>query len=341
MSPRRVPLLLPCHGAREDGPTAAQVAGGLAARGLVEVIDDVDLAERAAAAGREVLSLDGCAASCQARLLDAHGVRDFRALNLDGVEVADASSVAELEAAASPLRRSRRRVPSLPDVDDRRNHSLDDYLLAVDALTAPIVDCGAVVDAPTVSAHIARSLHVSRAAAGEMVGRLEHEQLVRRAENKDVLLTVRGRAVADRLLRQHRILECFVVDTLGYPLAEAFDQARRLAEGFDDEAVERVFAALGHPERCAHGWPIDPADPRFGARGLHALSAAEPGATVVVDRVEEASRGRLQALAAAGVLPGTRLADVSVHTAAATVSFALDGAERAIGAVLAGAVLVR
>jgi DtxR family transcriptional regulator, Mn-dependent transcriptional regulator len=342
MSSPRVPLLLPCHGTRDDGPDAAEVADELAARGLAEVVDDVDLAERAAADGREVLALDGCAASCQARLLDAHGVREFRTLNLSQpAEVEGAASVADLEAAASPLRRSRRRLAPLPEVDDRRSHTLEDYLLAVDTLTAPIVDCGSVVDAPTVSAHIARSLHVSRAAAGEMVARLEDEELIRRAANKDVLLTAKGRAVADGLLRKHRILECFVVETLGYTLADSFDQARQLAEGFGDDAVERVFDALARPARCPHGWPIDAAEARLSVRELHTLGSADEGATVVVDRFEEMSRGRVQALADAGVVPGGRLERVSPHPAAGTVSFTIDGAERSIGTVLADAVLVR
>ena len=342
MSSRPVPLLLPCHGTREDGPDAAEVADELAARGLAEVVDDVDVAERAAADGREVLALDGCAASCQARLLDAHGVREFRTLNLSQpAEVEGAASVAELEAAAAPLRRSRRRLAPLPEADERRTHTLEDYLLAVDALTAPIVDCGSVVDAPTVSAHLARALNVSRAAAGEMVARLEDEQLIRRAANKDVLLTPKGRAAADRLLRKQRILECFVAETLGYALADSFDQARQLAEGFGDDAVERVFEALGRPARCPHGWPIDAAEARQSVRELHALGSVDSGATVVVDRLEEVSRGRVQALADAGLTPGGRLDHVAAHAAAGTVSFTIDGAERSIGTLLAGAVLVR
>ncbi|HVU78318.1 MAG TPA: iron dependent repressor, metal binding and dimerization domain protein [Gaiellaceae bacterium] len=338
--PSKVPVLLPCHGARESGVRADDVAADLAARGLAEVVDDIEQVVAAAREGRPVLALDACAASCQARLLDARGVPALRALNLSE-DVADASSVAALEAAATPVKRTRRALPVVPQSDERRSHSLDDYLLALDALTSPIVECGAVADAPTLTAHVAQLLGVSRAAAGEMVARLEEEGLLRRGEHKELLLTVGGRAAADRLLRTQRILECFVVESLGYSIAECHEQARRLAPGFDTDAVERVWESLGRPERCPHGRPVDAAQARDGERRLLALSAVRPGGEVTVDRLEEGSRLRLTALADAGIAPGVRLADVTVSAGAEMVSFVVEGERRSISSLLAGAVLVR
>ncbi len=343
MSGRRPPVLLPCSGSSAAGPAAADVARDLAGRGLAEVVGDIERVVAAAREGREVLALDGCASGCQARLLDAHGVRVVRALNLAEAanEVADASSIAELEAAAVPVRRTRRRPAAVPGAGERRVRSLDEYLLAVDVLTAPVVECGAVVDAPTVVAHIAKLLQVSRPTAGEMVGRLEHEGLIRRGAHKDVLLTATGRAHADRLLRRQRILECFVVDELGYTLAECHEQARRLVVGFDDEQVERIWARLDKPERCPHGCSIDPAQARRNARELLALSAVPGGAAVTVDRLEGSDGERLHALVDAGVHPGARLSGVTQNPAAGIVSFAVAGERHSLDRSLAAAVLVR
>jgi len=342
----KVPVLLPCHGAPESGARAVEVAADLAGRGLAEVVEDIEQVVAAAREGRAVLALDGCAGSCQARLLDAHGVRALRALNLSepsagGEELAHASSVAALEAAATPVKRTRRALTVAPQPDERRTHSLDDYLLALDALTSPVVECGAVADAPTLTAHVAQLLGVSRAAAGEMVARLKEEGLVQRGEHKDLLLTVAGRAAADRLLRTQRILECFVVESLGYSIAECHERARELAPGFDAEAVERVWESLGRPERCPHGRPLDPVQARDGARELLALSAVRLGSGVTVDRLEEGNRERLSALADAGIRPGTRLTEVAVNPAAGMVSFLVGGERGTISSLLAGAVLVR
>lgn len=314
------------------GDTAQEMEG----RGLVEVVDDLDAIMAAARSGRAIVAFDGCAAGCQARWLDAQGVRATSTLKLPV-----SAGAAELENSTVRQRRARPLPPVAVPSQTHRTNSLDDYLLAVDALTAPVVECGAVVDAPTLAAHVAQILGVSRPAAGEMIGRLEKDGLVFRGERKEVLLTPSGRRAADVLLRRQRILERFVVETLGYDVAGCFEEARGLAPGFDEDALERLWHALGRPDRCPHGRPVDPAEARRTARDLIALSAAKPGSTVRVDRLEEGNRERLQALDDAGVRPGSVLTNVEVHAAADLVSFTGDEGRDAISVSLAGSVLVR
>jgi DtxR family Mn-dependent transcriptional regulator len=341
------PILLPCHGASSRGVEAAEVASRLVSHGLVEVIEDIEQIVAAARGGREVIALDACAASCQARLLDARGLGTLRTLTLSdegpsGSDVGDATSVGELEAATSPPKRTRRTL-SVPtgELSGRRSHSHEDYLLALDTLTSPVVECGAIVDSPTLAAHVAQILGISRPAAGETLARLEEEGFIRRGVHKDVLLTVSGRREADRILRKQRILECFAVETLGYPIDECFERAREISLGFAEETLGRVWAALGHPARCPHGWPVDPARSRIETRGLFVLSAAHADADVTVERLDEMSGERLRALLAAGIEPGRSLHAVSVNPAAGMVGFAAADEQAAISVLLAGSVLVR
>jgi DtxR family Mn-dependent transcriptional regulator len=343
----RPPILLPCHGTSARGVQADDVAAALDGRGLVQVIDDIEEIVAAAREGREVIALDGCAASCQARLLDARGVETLRSLNLGDERrrterVSAASSVAELEAASGPVRRARRAAPAGGgELSHRTTHSLDDYLLALDSLTSPVVACGAVADAPTVAAHVAQVLGVSRPAAGEMLGRLEDGGFVSRGAHKDVLLTPRGRNVADRALRRQRILECFAVQTLGYGIDECYERAREIAEGFTGESLDRVWSVLGRPERCPHGWPVDAEQGRQESRGLLALSSAGAADVVEVERVDETSRERLLMLLESGIAPGETLSEISVTPAAEMVSFAAGGERHSISLALAGSALVR
>jgi DtxR family Mn-dependent transcriptional regulator len=341
------PILLPCHGASSRGVEAADVASRLAGHGLVEVVEDIEQIVAAARTGREVIALDACAASCQARLLDARGVATLRTLALSderpaGSDVGDATSVGELEAATSLPKRTRRAM-SIPtgELSGRRSHSHEDYLLALDTLTSPVVECGAIVDSPTLAAHVAQILGISRPAAGETLARLEEEGFIRRGVHKDVLLTVSGRREADRILRKQRILECFAVETLGYPVDECFERAREISLGFAEETLGRVWAALGHPARCPHGWPVDPTRSRIETRGLFALSAAHADANVTVERLDEMSGERLRALLEAGIEPGRSLRAVSVNPAAGMVGFAAASEQGAISLLLAGSVLVR
>jgi DtxR family Mn-dependent transcriptional regulator len=347
MAKADLPILLPCHGASKRGISADSVAEHLAAKGLADVIEDIEQIVAAAREGREVIALDGCSASCQARLLDARGVQTLRSLNLTETatgsrDVAAASSVRELEAATSAVKRTRRAmtVPA-SELGAHRSHSLDDYLLALDTLTSPVVECGAVVDSPTLAAHVARMLGVSRPAAGEMLARLEEAGYIRRGVHKAVLLTAAGRAQADRILRRQRILECFVVQTLGYQAEECYERAREISAGFDDEALDRVWSALERPERCPHGWPVDPVRSRREARGLVALSAVPAAGRVTVERLDETSRERLRALLQSGIEPGRPLSEVTVNAGAGMVGFVSAGARRSISVVLAGSALVR
>ncbi|MGB8349296.1 MAG: iron dependent repressor, metal binding and dimerization domain protein [Gaiella sp.] len=335
MADRDVPLVVPCHGVTDEGVRVGDAAREMEGRGLVDVVDDLDAIMAAARSGRAIVALDGCAAGCQARWLDAQGVRSTSTLKLEPAGAGGPRT------AAMPQRRARRLPPVAPPAHPNRTNSLDDYLLAVDALTAPVVACGAVVDAPTLAAHVAQILGVSRPAAGEMIGRLEKEGLVFRGERKEVLLTPSGRTAADVLLRRQRILEHFVVETLGYDLADCHEEARGLAPGFDEDALERLWLALGKPDRCPHGRPIDAEEARRTARKLIALSAAQPGSTVHVDRLDEGNRERLRALGDAGIRPGSVLSDIEVHDAAELVSFTGDDGREAISVSLAGSVLVR
>src|SRR5207244_2524080 len=64
-------------------------------------------------------------------------------------------------------------------------------------------------------------LGVSRASAGEMLKRLEVEGLIERGARKEALLTASGRVRAERVVREHRIIERLLTDFMGYTAAAA------------------------------------------------------------------------------------------------------------------------
>ena len=120
-------------------------------------------------------------------------------------------------------------------------------------------------------------LGVSRASAGEMLKRLEAEGLVERGEHKEAILTPAGAERARKVVRKHRIIERLLTDFMGYTAAEAHVHADELGDTFTDDMVERIEEKLGHPDRCPHGWPIDPDVEQAENRELQPLSALEPG----------------------------------------------------------------
>src|SRR5437588_4345084 len=121
-------------------------------------------------------------------------------------------------------------------------------------------------------------LGVSGASAGEMLKRLEREGVIERGEHKEALLTKTGRARAEKVVRKHRIIERLLTDFMGYTAAEAHVHADELGGTFTDDMVERIDERLGHPDRCPHGWPVDPEAEQAENRDLAPLSDLGPGA---------------------------------------------------------------
>src|ERR687893_2354856 len=141
-----------------------------------------------------------------------------------------------------------------------QGHSVDDYIETIYFLAFPVGEYRpATRGAPALAARVAEMLGVSRASAGEMLKRLEADGLVERGEQKEAILTPEGAERAEKVVRKHRIIERFLTDFMGYTAAEAHVHADELGDTFTDDMVERIAERLGQPDRCPHGWPVDPA----------------------------------------------------------------------------------
>ena len=294
------------------------------------------------------MTLDGCRSACLSRRLTAEGRPPSHRLNLAdcGVDEASLAGVVLAELADDVARRLARPAapvalvrPRRPEqqaaASSRRAHTVDDYLLALDALTNPVAACGALIaGVPTLAAHVSGLLGVSRPSAGEMLARLERSGLVRRGDRKELLLTASGRAAADRAIGRHRLLEHFAVSFLGYTLAECYERARMLDGAFDDDSLQHLRGALDGPARCPHGWPVDPAAARAEGDALTSLTALRPGeaATVICLAENDASLERLVTL---GIVPGAR---IGAETGGL---YEVDGRTVRLAAGPAAAVLVR
>ena len=150
-------------------------------------------------------------------------------------------------------------------------------------------------------------LGVSRASAGEMLKRLEAEGLIKRGEHKEAILTKTGRARAEKVVRKHRIIERLLTDFMGYTAAEAHVHADELGDTFSEEMVERIEEKLGNPDRCPHGWPVDPAFEQKENSELAPLAALTPGTSAEIVRLAEHDGELLHYFYDEGFVPGTKL----------------------------------
>src|SRR5215468_9425298 len=169
-----------------------------------------------------------------------------------------------------------------------QGHSVDEYLETIYFLAFPIGEYRPhETGTPTLAARVAEMLGVSRASAGEMLKRLESEGLVERGEHKEAILTPAGRVRAEKAVRKHRIIERLLTDFMGYTAAEAHVHADELGDTFSDDMIERIDEQLGHPERCPHGWPVDPDAEQAENAELAPLADLDPPAQATIVRLAE------------------------------------------------------
>jgi DtxR family Mn-dependent transcriptional regulator len=223
-----------------------------------------------------------------------------------------------------------------------QGHSVDDYLETIYFLAFPIGEYRPpTTGSPTLASRVAEMLSVSRASAGEMLKRLESEGLVERGEHKEAILTRKGRERAERVVRKHRIIERLLTDFMGYTPAEAHVHADELGGTFTDDMVERIEQRLGNPERCPHGWPVDPELEHVENRELAPLAALLPGTRATIVRLAEHDGDLLHWFYDEGFVPGAEVELRAAQPAAGQFRVAVDGSERAIGEKAAAGLYVR
>jgi DtxR family Mn-dependent transcriptional regulator len=214
---------------------------------------------------------------------------------------------------------------------DQHRHGIDEYLETIYFLAFPIGEYTLKGQgAPPLASRVAEMLGVSRASAGEMLKRLEAEGLVERGEKKEAILTPAGRVRAEHVVRKHRLIERLLTDFMGYTGAEAHVHADTLGDTFTDDMVERIDEKLGHPDRCPHGWPVDPAVEQEENQHLAPLAALEPGTSATIVRLAEHDGELLHWFYDNGFVPGTTVTVRAAQPAADEFTVSLGGADRAV-----------
>ena len=223
------------------------------------------------------------------------------------------------------------------------NHGIDEYLETIYFLAFPIGEYRPAGPGTTqaIAARVAEMLGVSRASAGEMLKRLEAEGLVERGEHKEALLTEAGAQRARKVVRKHRVIERLLTDFMGYTAAEAHVHADELGGTFSDEMIERIDERLGHPERCPHGWPVDPDFEQAENRELEPLSDVPPGESATIVRLAEHDGELLHWFYDEGLVPGEVVELRAAEPAAGQFRVVVGGVEKAIGERAAGGLFVR
>ena len=154
---------------------------------------------------------------------------------------------------------------------------------------------------------LAERLGVTPGSASGMVKRLGELGLVEHRPYHGVSLTDAGRRVALEVIRHHRLLELYLVESLGVPWDQVHAEAEVLEHVLSDELEELISAKLGNPTRDPHGDPIPTPDLTIEEGATESLQALEPGNRARFTRVSDSNPDMLRFLAERGIAPGDAL----------------------------------
>jgi DtxR family transcriptional regulator, Mn-dependent transcriptional regulator len=187
------------------------------------------------------------------------------------------------------------------DTPSSITYSIQDYLKCIYDLT---------VDGDAASTNaIAHRLGVSAASVTGMVQKMAaaHPPLLSYRKHQGVRLSVNGRREALRVIRSHRLLETWLVESLGYSWDDVHGEAERLEHAVSPDLERRISRALGNPERDPHGEPIPTSALNMPRDTSISLDRLHIGQTAMVRRVHFLDPGALQQLERLGILIGSRL----------------------------------
>lgn len=132
---------------------------------------------------------------------------------------------------------------------------------------------------------LAMALGVAAGSVTEMVGKLVKEGLVAHTPYAGISLTAKGRMIAERLVRRHRLWEVFLTDKLGYDLSDVHDDAEVLEHVTSENLMDHLEKFLDYPDQCPHGGVIPPKDGGDYQEGSHTVLAdIADGTMVTVER---------------------------------------------------------
>lgn len=179
--------------------------------------------------------------------------------------------------------------------------SIQDYLKHIYDLSAD--------GTPASTNDLASRLGIAPASVTGMVQRLASAEspLILYKKHQGVTLTAEGERAALEVIRHHRLLEAWLVQTLGYSWDEVHEEAERLEHVISEDFERRIAAAMGHPSRDPHGDPIPSADLTMPSDDTRPLSSLRMGEAGTVKRVNAANPAFLRHLQGLGLVPGAQV----------------------------------
>jgi len=205
---------------------------------------------------------------------------------------------------------------------DRFHPPVEEYLETIFALEEEGI--------PVIQARLAERLGKAAPSVSEMLDRLEADGLIARSA-RQITMTDKGAALAEGVVRKHRLAERLLVDVIGLDWDKAHVEAGRWEHVISDDVEERLVVLLGNPTTCPHGNPI-PGVERDQPEQRR-LAEAQPGERIRLERITESVEHDAESLTYLGdhgLTPGIT-ARIEARAPDGTLTLTVGGATVALG----------
>lgn len=167
-------------------------------------------------------------------------------------------------------------------------------------------------------ARIAERLHQSGPTVSQTVARMERDGLLMVEGDRHLELSAKGRQLATRVMRKHRLAERLLTDIIGLELEYVHEEACRWEHVMSEQVERRLLELLEHPTESPYGNPIPGLDElgesgSIGGylEGVVPMTIAVKGTTeavrLVVRRISEPLQTDTEVMSVlrrVGVIPG-------------------------------------
>jgi len=156
---------------------------------------------------------------------------------------------------------------------------------------------------------IAELIGVAPASVTEMLHKLADKKYVKHESYKGAVLTGKGRKVARKIARKHRLLERFLNDVVGVRGKSRHEQACKMEHALTDEAEHNLCKIMNHPVECPHGRRIPKCEKKISceqcADSSMSLDEMKEGDTAIVSHLACGDKDDLCEMLAIGFVPGS------------------------------------
>lgn len=189
---------------------------------------------------------------------------------------------------------------------------------------------------------VAECLQVTPGTATTMVKSLEKKGWLNYRPRRGVKLTTSGKKMGMNMLRRHRLLETFLVETLGLDWAEIHEEAEELEHAISEKVLEKLDEFLGRPTHDPHGDPIPTKRGSMPNASDRTLIDCEVGDFVRIESVQDQGKEFLQFARKKKLIPGKRIEVVQFDPIADSLEFKIEGKySLTLGSKTAAKIIIR